>query len=265
MNEWIKKSIELAFGEFYLDNLLEIYPPDDVKRGLYIKNETTNLKKFYDEKKCYEFIQELLCLKKKKFKFPIDHPYVSFLSYSKEDMIKKNPKTAKKICDFLFKLDYNELTKRLEAPKKASRKMGPMFKNWLIKNFHFANSEDIKKSNDITFLKGSDAVLKEFAKKELNCQFGELSKGLDFIVKTKKNYIIGTAKFVTSLGGGQGNAFFEAMRFMQESKCPENVMKIAVIDGVAYLGGMPLEYLNKSKDDEFYFSALVLKDFLNKI
>ncbi|MEW6557027.1 MAG: hypothetical protein AB1349_06705 [Elusimicrobiota bacterium] len=48
MNSWIKKSIELTTGQFYLDNLLEIYPPYETSRGLSVDKETQKLKNFYD-------------------------------------------------------------------------------------------------------------------------------------------------------------------------------------------------------------------------
>ena len=266
MNEWIKKSIELAFGEFYLDNLLEIYPPYEISRGLIVDEETKKLKELYDRQKSDEFLKELIRLKKKGFKFPIDHPYISFLSYS-DNAIKNNPKTVEEICKVLFNINYDELMLKLEAPKKASRKMGPMFRNWLVKSFHFANSEDIKKSSNITFLQGSDAVLKEFAEQELKCKFGKLSKGLDFIAKVKDDYLIGTAKFITDFGGTQYNQFYEAIRLIRESSVPPNVKKVAVIDGVVWLGknNRMAKVIQKIKDDEFCFSALLLKDFLNKV
>ncbi|MEW6557495.1 MAG: hypothetical protein AB1349_09090 [Elusimicrobiota bacterium] len=164
----------------------------------------------FSGRKSGEFLKELVRLKKKGFKFPIDHPYISFLSYS-DDAIKNNPKTTEEICKVLFKIKYNDLKQKLEAPKKASRKMGPMFRNWLLKNFPFANPRDIKKSSNIVFLRGSDAVLKEFAEQELKCKFGRLSKGLDFVARVKNNYLIGNAKFITDFGGTQYNQFYEAI------------------------------------------------------
>jgi hypothetical protein len=145
--------------------------------------------------------------------------------------------------------------------------MGPMFRNWLIKTFQFLDSEEFKNSDTVAFLKGSDAVLKEFAMSELKCKFGKLSKGLDFVAKIKNNYIVGTAKFITDFGGTQYNQFYEAIRFIKESSVPQNVKKVAVIDGVAWLGknNRMAKEIQKIKDDEFCFSALLLKDFLNKI
>ncbi|HOL21774.1 MAG TPA: restriction endonuclease, partial [bacterium] len=208
-------------------------------------------------------VKELIRLKKKGFKFPIEHPYISFLSHY-EDAVDKNPETIKKICDKLFEMDYEELKEKLEAPKRASRRIGPMFRKWLKNKFKFLNSGEFRESTDIVFLEGGDNVLKDYAKDELRCKFSELSKGLDFVAKINDKYIIGTAKFITDFGGSQDNQFMEAIRLVKETKCQSNVIKVAVIDGVAYLGGKMKATLQKLKSDEFCFSALLLDEFIEK-
>ncbi|MCM8785311.1 MAG: hypothetical protein NC827_04925 [Candidatus Omnitrophica bacterium] len=114
------------------------------------------------------------------------------------------------------------------------------------------------------FLKGGDKFLKEYAKTELRCHFSQLSKGVDFIAKVGNKHIIGTAKFITDFGGSQDNQFKEAIRLVRETQCPPNVIKAAVIDGVVWLGGEMKLTLEKLKDDEFCFSALLLEDFINE-
>jgi hypothetical protein len=163
MNKWVKKSLELAQSTGYLDKLMQIYPPDEIAREKNVEDETTNLKKFFENKNCHELIKELIHLKKKGFKFPIENPYISFLSYS-EEAIEKNPKTIRKICEKLFEMDYKMLKEELEAPKKPSRRMGSMFKDWLKKQYTFLNNEEFNKlKNENVFLKGGDNFLKEYA------------------------------------------------------------------------------------------------------
>jgi hypothetical protein len=88
-------------------------------------------------------------------------------------------------------------------------------------------------------------------------------KTRDFVVKIyNKKYIIGTAKFITDFGGSQDNQFKEAVSLVKETKCPSNVLKVAIIDGVAWLGGEMQSTLEKLKKDEFCFSALLLEKFL---
>ena len=130
----------------------------------------------------------------------------------------------------------------------------------------FLDIDEFKKTNDkIIFLNGGDKFLKEYAKMELKCKFRELSKGLDFVsIIHNKKYIIGTAKFITDFGGSQDNQFKEAVSLVKETKCPSNVLKVAIIDGVAWLGGEMKSTLERLKEDEFCFSALLLEEFIKE-
>ncbi len=40
MNIWVQKSIKLAKSRYYLDKLLEIYPPDEIGREKNIEDES---------------------------------------------------------------------------------------------------------------------------------------------------------------------------------------------------------------------------------
>lgn len=243
---------------------MEIYPPDEISRGKIIEKESPRLKKLFQKKNCFNLIKELIRLKKRGFKFPIENPYISFLSYY-EDAIDKNPMTIKKICNKLFEMNYDELKEKLEAPKKASRRIGPMFKVWLKSRFNFLDIDEFSKTNDTSFLNGGDKFLKEYAKRELKGKFRELSKGLDFVAKINKKHIIGTAKFITDFGGSQDNQFKEAISLIKETQCPKNIIKIAIIDGVAWLGGEMKLTLKKLKNNEFCFSALLLEEFIKNL
>jgi hypothetical protein len=265
MNKWVQKSISLAKNNFYLDKLLGIYPPDEISRGKIIEKESPSIKQLFQERDCVKLVRELIRLKKRGFKFPIENPYISFLSHY-EDAINKNPQTIQKICDKLFEMNYDELKEKLESPKKASRRIGPMFKTWLKTHFDFLDIDEFRKTNDkIIFLNGGDKFLKEYAKMELKCKFRELSKGLDFVSSIhNKKYIIGTAKFITDFGGSQDNQFKEAVSLVKETKCPSNVLKVAIIDGVAWLGGEMKSTLEGLEEGEFCFSALLLEEFIKE-
>ncbi|MEO0254008.1 MAG: hypothetical protein ABIN20_01120 [candidate division WOR-3 bacterium] len=262
MNKWVQKSIKLAKSEFYLDKLLKIYPPEEISREKALSEQQYQLlKRLFKEKNCKDLVKELIHLKKQGFKFPIENPYVSFLTHY-EEAIDKNPKTIRKICDKLFEMNFNELKEKLEAPKKPSRRIGPMFKIWLKEKFDFLDINEFRKTPGIVFLNGGDKFLKEYATRELKCKFRELSKGLDFVAKINNKYIIGTAKFITDFGGSQDNQFKEAVSLVKETLCPYNVVKVAVIDGVAWLGGEMKLTLEKLKNNEFCFSALLLEEFI---
>lgn len=266
MNKWVQKSLNLARSKFYLDRLMEIYPPDEISRGKIIEEESPMLKLLFKEKNCVKLVKELIRLKKLGFKFPIENPYISFLTHY-ENAIDKNPMTIRKICDKLFEMSYDELKEKLEAPKKASRRIGPMFRTWLKNKFDFLNIDEFLEVNDkIVFLNGGDKFLKEYAKRKLKCKFRELSKGLDFVAKIYENrYIIGTTKFITDFGGSQDNQFKEAVSLVKETKCPSNVIKVAVIDGVAWLEWREKATLENLKENEFCFSALLLEKFLKEL
>lgn len=264
MNKWAEKSVRLAGGKAYLDRLLEVYPPEEIGRELSVEKESPRLKLLFEQKKCEDLIAELIRLRRIGFKFPVENPYVSFLTYSKK-AIRNNPKTVQKICAALYESDYDTIKRRLEAPKKASRRIGPMFRNWLRKKFLFTEIADLDDRKEITFLNGGDAVLRSFAESRLGCALGELSKGLDFIAKVRHAYIIGTAKFLTDFGGTQFNQFYEAIRLVREVRSPKNVVKVAIVDGVVWLGGKMLQVVKNLRKDEFCLSALLLEDFLNEI
>lgn len=268
MNKWTKESIKLAIETSYLDKLLEIYPPEEIERGLVVEEFSPNLKEIFEKREDEKLIRELVRLKKKKFKFPIEDPYVSMICYSSE-ITNKNPKTVRKICEKLYNLSYKELKENLEKPKKSSRRMGSMFKNWLKNKYKFEREENFKLINEnVVFLKGEDEKLKEFAIREIGCKFKDLTKGLDFLTKVNsKYYILGTAKFITDFGGSQTNQFYEAINFIREVQSPPTVIKVAIVDGIIWFakGGKIKKEIEKIKDNEFVFSVLLLEKFLKEL
>ena len=266
MNKWVQKSINLAKSRGYLDRLIEIYPVKESGREKFVEKVSPTLKLLFRQKKCKKLLKELIKLKKEGFKFPIENPYIGFLTHY-EDAIDNNPKTIRIICRSLFKMSYEELKERMEEQKKASRRMGQMFRKWLRKKFDFLDANEFcKVRNKVVFLDGGDKFLKKYAQEELKCKFGELSKGLDFVAKIYQNrYIIGTAKFITDFGGSQYNQFNEAISLIKYTQSPDNVVKVAIIDGVAWLGGKMKDILEKLTENEFSLSALLLEEFFNDL
>ncbi|MEM3036354.1 MAG: hypothetical protein QXS18_06090 [Thermoplasmata archaeon] len=264
MNKWVKESERLAKGDSYLDRLMEIYPPDELTRGIIASGDIKRLKEIYERKKCKELIAELIRLMKQEFRFPLDHPYIGFLSHY-PDAIDKNPKIVSQICNRLLNLEFREIIEKLESPKSASRRMGPMFRNWLKNNFKFVDYNVFETCNEMVFLTGGDRTLKDYATEKLKCKFHKLTKGLDFLIKFRDRFIIGTAKFITRLGGSQTNQFNEAIRLIKETACPSNILKIAIIDGVAWIDNRMRQSLETFKKGEFALSALLLKKFLNEV
>lgn len=61
------------------------------------------------------------------------------------------------------------------------------------------------------------------------------------------------------------NQFYEAIRLIKEAKCPPNVIKVAVIDRVTWLGGKMKSILDSLRRDEFSLSALLPKEFITEV
>lgn len=264
MNKWVKESIKLVRGEHYLDRLMVIYPPEEISRGAVNTKIIQKLRQFYEKRRCKELIYELIQLMEMEFKFPIDHPYIGFLLYDRK-AIDRNPETIKQICKILFDMEFNEIKQRLEEPKRASRRIGPMFRNWIRNNFEILDLDNFEKSTGLTFLDGSDKTLKRYAAENLKCAFPELTKGLDFVARYRRQFIIGTAKFITRRGGSQSNQFYEALRLIKETVSPSNVLRIAVIDGIAWLDHTMLKRLKAIGQNEYALSGLLLKQFINEV
>ncbi len=101
MNEWIKKSIELANGRGYLDKLNKVYPVTfSVKRPLE-QNIKNRLKVLFDRKAKLGLLKMLINLEK----FPIKDPYVAFFKRNPK-ALETNPKTVRRIANILMNIPY---------------------------------------------------------------------------------------------------------------------------------------------------------------
>lgn len=254
MNQWAKKSIELVKEEGYLDKLSKIYPIKiQPEREIPIENE----KKIRDAIKTKDYkkiINSLLELEK----FPIDDPYISMIRKI-PDIMSKNPETIKRIGETIITIGEDEILDLCRIPKSSSRQIGSMFRNFIhsLKYPLLDQEKFIKDTKGIAFLNGGDNTLKDFANTYLEFS---LEKGIDFIAKVNKTYIIGEAKFLTSWGGTQTNQFKVArdLANLKEGKA----IKVAILDGVVWLdkkSGMCLE-VREMKG--LALSAVLFENFL---
>jgi len=255
MNQWVKKSINLAKSKGYLDNLFYVYP---IELGLSrnISNKLKlGVKKAFKNKKKKELIAELLKLPR----FPIDDPYVVSLRRA-QFLLDKNPKTIERIGKRLISLGLENILKLASQPKSPSRQFGHTFRNWLKTLGYLFLSEDkfLKAGNKTAFLKGSDKTLKKFAIKNLKIK--KLDKGLDFILRSKNKIILGEAKFLTSHGGTQDNQFNYAVRVAKIKRA--NIIGIAVLDGVVWFEGSAHMHKTVKKIKGTALSSLLLKNFI---
>lgn len=258
MNYFLNQSIVLANQRDYLDQLFRVYPmsPDNIR-----EIDSTKWQRFeqaFAENKQSEIIESLLDFEL----FPIKDSYIAYLRRDKS-AIERNPLTIARICGRLKEMGLNKIYENLSQPKETNRQIGPLFKRWVNSGalgLESVGINDFLHTRDNAILNASDSVMKHYAKEYLGY---EREKGLDFIARFNGKIIISEAKFLTDFGGHQNAQLEDALQLL---KCPlkENVVKIAILDGVCYIQ-------NKSKmnamlcqkyGDENILSALLLRDFL---
>lgn len=256
MNEWVKKSIDLANSKGYLDQLFNVYPISE--RGLRdipdkIKKEVI---KYYNKKNKILLIENLLKLKK----FPFDDPYIASLRMNIKNL-KNNPRTIDRIGKKLLSMSAQKLIKGSRQAISPSKQFGNAFKSWLVKSgYEFLEEDEFEEADKPVFLKGGDQKLKKYAIEKLGIKKRTLEKGLDFIIKIKDTFILGEAKFLSSHGGAQDNQFNNAIKITKIKK--RDVFGIAVLDGVVWFKNKSHMYMIIEKMRGVALSALLLKKFI---
>jgi len=260
MNKWTELSIEYANQRSYLDDLFQVYPtiPDGIRE---INNEIWGKVEIAFQKRDNDLlIRELLKLDL----FPIKDSYIAYLKRDKT-AIERNPRTINRICGRLYEMGIDKIFEQCSIPKETNRQIGTMFKEWLKKKSLGIELVSIDKfiadKND-AILDGSDKVLMDFAREELNYTH---SKGLDFVARFNGKYVIGEAKFLTDFGGHQNAQFADAISTIETPNVKAE--KIAVLDGVLYIRGNNKMYksITETYKDHNIMSALVLRNYLYQL
>ena len=213
MNHWTQLSIEYANQRSYLDDLFQVYPtiPDGIRE---INDEIWgSVERAFSKKKNVLLIRELLKLDL----FPIKDSYIAYLKRD-QSAIERNPRTINRICGRLYEMGIDKIYEQCCIPKETNRQIGSMFRGWLRKKSLGILPVSIDKfladGND-AILEGSDSVLMDFARGELNYNH---SKGLDFVGRFNGKYVIGEAKFLTDFGGHQNAQFADAISTLEAKK-----------------------------------------------
>jgi hypothetical protein len=260
MNKWTELSIEYANQRSYLDDLFQVYPtiPDgirEINNEIWGKVETAFQKRDNDL-----LIRELLKLDL----FPIKDSYIAYLKRDKT-AIERNPRTINRICGRLYEMGIDKIYEQCSVPKETNRQIGPMFKDWLRKKSLGVELVSIDKfladKND-AILDGSDKVLMDFAREELNYKH---TKGLDFVARFNGKYVIGEAKFLTDFGGHQNAQFADAISTIETPNVKAE--KIAILDGVLCSQNYYKMYKEFSEiySDYNIMSVLILRTYLYQI
>lgn len=259
INHWTQLSIEYANQRSYLDDLYRVYPiiPD----GIRTVNESLmcQIEEHFNNRDNLPLLTSLLKLPL----FPIKDSYIPYLRKD-PSAIKRNPNTVNRICGRLYELGFNKVYENCTEPKETNRQIGPMFRNWLKSGaigIMPVNESEFLEGTDNAILDGSDAFLKSFACREFGYQ---REKGLDFIGRFNGKYVIGEAKFISDEGGHQNAQFCDAMSTLNES-INDNIIKIAIIDGVPYISGKSKVHKTLIAMEKPIMSALVLRDYLYQL
>lgn len=260
MNKWTQYSIDYANQRSYLDDLFHVYPtiPDgirDIDTGKW-----NHVEKAFKTKNNKRLIESLLQMEL----FPIKDSYVAYLRRD-PSAIERNPQTVNRLCGRIYELGLPKLYERCSEPKETNRQIGPLFKEWVkSKALGIAPVplNEFIASKDNAILDASDKIMLDFAREELNYQ---REKGLDFVARFGGKYVIGEAKFITSIGGNQNNNFSDAINAI--STPTVKAVKVAILDGVLYIPGKNKLYksITQAHNDDNIMSALVLRDFLYQI
>lgn len=256
MHLFTQRSIELANQRDYLDQLFSVYPlsPDSIRE---IDSTIWNkIEESFINKDNVKLFKALLSLEL----FPVKDGYVP---YFRRDMtaIERNPKTVNRICGRVRELGLEKLYEKCTQPKETNRQMGPLFRRWIESGtlgLFPVGEIQFTSNNEDAILMGSDSQLMQFAQKNLGYT---RDKGVDFLARFNGKYVIGEAKFISDEGGHQNDQFLDAMTTLH-SKTMENVVNIAILDGVLYIPGRKKMYTSITQDNVPVFSALLLRDFL---
>ena len=260
MNKWIKLSIEYANQRSYLDDLFQVYPtiPDGIRE--INENIWTEVEKSFAKKDNHLLIRQLLKLDL----FPIKDSYVAYLKRDSA-AIDRNPRTINRICGRLYEMGLDKMYERCSEPKETNRQIGPMFKDWLKRKslgIEPVPLEEFLSNDKDAILDAGDNAMMNFAKEHLGYNH---NKGLDFVGRFNKQYVIGEAKFLTDFGGHQNAQFNDAISTIETKGV--KAIKIAILDGVLYIKGRNKMYksITETYKDYNIMSALVLREFLYQI
>ncbi len=257
MNYWTNLSIEFANQRNYLDELFKVYPtiPEGIRD--IDKNLWNSIEKQFCEKDNSALVTSLLNCDL----FPIKDSYIAYLKRD-NSAIKRNQQTINRIAGRLYEMGLDKIYEKCSEPKETNRQIGPLFKRWIDSGSLGLKPVTLDKftsNNENAILGASDAEMARWCKDNLGYS---RNKGLDFVARFNKKYVIGEAKFLTDFGGHQNAQFEDAISTLKTDGV--KAVKIAILDGVLYIRGnnkMHKSLLNEYKDYDI-LSALVLRDYL---
>lgn len=228
MNTWVRRSVELANAQGYLDRLLQVYPVGMGADDKYLSSrEEDEIREVIQQGKGLNIVQKLLTFTR----FPYNEPYVECLR-AYESALPNNPATVKRIADKLQALGPKSVIDGLNRDKMDSRKFGQAFRNWTQTNdfgIPVLPESEFLKCEKIALLAGGDAYLSKFANNHYSYK---RDKGLDIVAIAYGTPVVGEVKFISRGGGAQNGGFREAISFVKEPS--GKAQHIAVVDGIVW-------------------------------
>lgn len=258
MNIWTELSIEYANQKSYLDDLYLVYPtiPDGIRE---IDTEIwNNIENAFNKRDNTTLIKELFKLDL----FPVKDSYIAYLKRDSSS-IDRNPQTINRICGRLYELGIEKLFQHCSTPKETNRQIGPMFRNCIRKGslgIIPVGIKDFTANEDNAILDASDKTMQEFASEHLNYKH---DKGLDFLARFNRKYVIGEAKFLTDFGGHQNAQYADAISLLKTRNVKAE--KIAILDGVLYIKNNSKMYKSITNNNYNILSSLLLRNYLYQL
>lgn len=264
MNEWVRRSLELANSPGYLDKLADIYPARDLPVRPLDEDTKKRLRSLHEQRDLTELLKLLLKITKKGHPFPIEHPYASIFR-QKPELIEKNPVVFNELGKIILSKPIEDVIKGVERPIDINRVMGQAFYNWLKK--HFPNQgipilpqTQFVKCRGVAFFDGRNSDILNFVNRTLGLK---LERGRDFLYKVDDKFVLGEARFLSTSGGSQTRDLIETIEFIKKTK--GRVIGVGVLDGIVWFNKGYVKKLSNLGDDEPALSALLLEDFLKSL
>lgn len=253
---WVTRSLALVAAGGYLDRLAAIYPPPaDTTRSLTLA-QRNQIHESFAQGDDAGLLRTLLRLKK----FPFNDPYIGFLRKNPSEIM-HSPQTTSRICSALRSMGVEQVIEASEAPVQMNRRMGQMFRNWLLSRYvHVAGADAFRASAEpLVFLDASERELLNFA----NSRGCGLQKRPDFVARCSGRYVVGEAKFIGEVGGNQGRGFDDAITLA--GRTATGAVMVAVIDGIVWLPNSGQMYNRLRNFGGNALTALLLDDFLASV
>lgn len=267
MNEWVKKSLELANSQGYLDRMSNIYPATALPVRPLNQQVREKISSLHKQGDITSLLKLLLKITKKRFgahPFPIEHPYASIFR-QKPELIEKNLTVFQELGKIILSMSAEDIVRGVERPIDINRVMGQAFYNWL--RSYFPNQgipilpeHQFDSYTDRVFFDGRNAAIIDYVTRRLARR---LERGRDFLYRIKNTYVIGEARFLSTSGGSQTRDLNETIGFIKANK--GSIIGVGVIDGIVWFNNSYIRRLSILGDDEPAITVLLLEEFLKSL